>query len=161
MGTTDVAFDLLLTNDPAEAAVLAGRLEQTNTERREIESQLTEEALAKVEATYDGGRVVVVGGEGWHEGVKGIVASRIANRYHVPAILFSISDGIARARAAPSAASTCSTRSTSAPTSFVRFGGHAGAVGVTCDAANLDSFRESLEEAMEALPRRTSRTVAR
>ncbi len=152
MGTTDVAFDLLLTNDPAEAAVLAGRLEQTNTERREIESQLTEEAMAKVEATYDGGRVVVVGGEGWHEGVKGIVASRIANRYHVPAILFSISDGIARGsgRSVGSvdlfhAVDQCSDQ-------LVRFGGHAGAVGVTCDAANLDSFRESLEEAMEALP---------
>lgn len=152
MGTTDVAFDLLLTSDPARAAQLAARLEQVNTERREIEAQLTDEAMAKVEATYDGGRVIVVGGEGWHEGVKGIVASRITNRYHVPAILFSISDGIARGsgRSVGSvdlfhAVEQCSDE-------LVRFGGHAGAVGVTCDAASLDSFRQSLEDVMDALP---------
>ena len=108
--------------------------------------------MAKVEATYDGGRVIVVGGEGWHEGVKGIVASRITNRYHVPAILFSISDGIARGsgRSVGSvdlfhAVEQCSDE-------LVRFGGHAGAVGVTCDAASLDSFRQSLEDVMDALP---------
>ena len=49
-----------------------------------------------VRSTYDGGRVIVVGGEGWHEGVKGIVASRLVNRYHVPSLLFSIEDGVAR-----------------------------------------------------------------
>ncbi|MBQ6523437.1 MAG: DHH family phosphoesterase, partial [Atopobiaceae bacterium] len=96
MGSTDVAFNLLYTNDPAEASILAARLEQINNERREIESQLTEAALAAAKATYDGGRAVVIAGEGWHEGVKGIVASRITNSYHVPAILFSITDGIAR-----------------------------------------------------------------
>jgi single-stranded-DNA-specific exonuclease len=51
MGSTDVAFDLLYTNDPAEASVLAARLEQINTERREIESELTEAALAEVQRT--------------------------------------------------------------------------------------------------------------
>ena len=82
MGSTDVAFNLLYTNDPAEASILAARLEQINNERREIESQLTEAALAAAKATYDGGRAVVIAGEGWHEGVKGIVASRITNTYH-------------------------------------------------------------------------------
>ena len=129
MGSTDVAFDLLYTNDPAEASVLAARLEQINTERREIESELTEAALAEVQRTYDGGRVVVAAGEGWHEGVKGIVASRITNTYHVPAILFGITDGIARGsgRSVGSvdlfhAVEQCSDL-------LVRFGGHAGAVG--------------------------------
>lgn len=152
MGTTDVAFDLLLTDDPMEATVLAGALERTNTERREIESELTDEAMAKIEATYEGGRVIVVGGEGWHEGVKGIVASRVVNRYHVPAILFSISDGIARGSGRSvgtvdlfHAVEQCSDL-------LVRFGGHAGAVGVTCDVANLDAFRERLEEVMDQLP---------
>lgn len=152
MGTTDVAFDLLLTDDPAEATVLAGRLERTNAERREIEADLTDEAMAKIEATYEGGRVIVVGGEGWHEGVKGIVASRIVNRYHVPAILFSISDGIARGSGRSvgtvdlfHAVEQCSDL-------LVRFGGHAGAVGVTCDVANLDAFRARLEEVMDELP---------
>lgn len=152
MGSTDVAFDLLLTNDPAEAAVLAGKLEQINNERREIESELTDQVMAKLDASYKGGRVIVVGGEGWHEGVKGIVASRIVNKYHVPAILFTISDGVARGsgRSVGSvdlfhAVEQCSDL-------LVRFGGHAGAVGVTCDVDNLDAFRDRLEQVMDALP---------
>ena len=96
MGSVDVAFDLLITDDAAEAARLAGALEQTNTERREIEASLTEEAVAEAERRFSGGRSIVVWGEGWHEGVKGIVASRVVNAYQVPAIVFSITDGIAR-----------------------------------------------------------------
>lgn len=152
MGNTDVAFDLLITDDPAEASVLAGMLERTNQERREIEGQLTDMVLAKVESTYDGSRIIVVGGEGWHEGVKGIVASRIVSKYRVPAILFSISDGVARGsgRSVGSvdlfhAVEQCSDL-------LIRFGGHAGAVGVTCEAANLDALRERLAAIMAELP---------
>lgn len=152
MGTTDVAFDLLLTDDPAEAAILAGRLEQTNADRRETESLLTSAALAKVEASYDGGRVVVVGGEGWHEGVKGIVASRIVNRYRVPAILFSISDGIARGSGRSVGSVDLFHAVEQCQDLLIRFGGHAGAVGVTCEAKNLDAFRERLDAVMRELP---------
>ncbi|WP_347711818.1 single-stranded-DNA-specific exonuclease RecJ [Olsenella uli] len=152
MGTTDVAFDLLLTDDAAVAAVLAGRLERTNAERREIESRLTDEAMEKVEATYDGGRVVVVGGEGWHEGVKGIVASRIANRYHVPSILFTISDGVARGSGRSVGTVDLFRAVERCSDVLVRFGGHAGAVGVTCAASNLDAFRSRLGEVMGQLP---------
>ncbi|MFQ7393439.1 MAG: DHHA1 domain-containing protein [Collinsella aerofaciens] len=96
MADPKLALDLLLARDPIEASALAAELEEINRQRREIEAELTRDAMAKVEETYDGGRAIVVGGEGWHEGVKGIVASRLTNRYHVPALLFSIEDGIAR-----------------------------------------------------------------
>ncbi len=152
MGSTDVAFDLLHTDDPHEAACLAARLEQINTERRDIESQLTDEALAEVGGTYDGGRVIVAAGEGWHEGVKGIVASRICSRYHVPTILFGVTDGLARGSGRSvgevdlfHAVEQCSDL-------LVRFGGHAGAVGVTCEASRLDEFRERLSAVISALP---------
>ncbi len=58
-------------------------------------SKLTDEALEQAKEIYDGGAIVLAK-EGWHEGVKGIVASRIVNRYHVPCILFTIQDGVAR-----------------------------------------------------------------
>ena len=152
MGSTDVALDLLLTNDPAEAAVLAARLEAVNSERREVESALAEAALAEAERTYDGGRAVVVGGEGWHEGVKGIVASRLVNRYHVPSIVFSVHDGVARGSGRSvgtvdlfHAVEQCSDM-------LVRFGGHAGAVGVTCEASRLDEFRARLAAVLAELP---------
>lgn len=152
MGNTDLAFRLLLTNDAQEAAELAARLEEVNAERRAIESELTEAAMGKVAESYAGGRVVVVGGEGWHEGVKGIVASRIVNRYHVPSILFTISDGVARGsgRSVGSvdlfhAVEQCSDL-------LIRFGGHAGAVGVTCEASRLDELRGRLERILGELP---------
>ena len=152
MGTTDVAFDLLLTDDPAEAAVLAGRLEEINSERRQVEAALTEDAMAKIAETHRGGHCVVVGGEGWHEGVKGIVASRIVNRYHVPAILFTICDGVARGSGRSVGSVDLFHAVEQCSDVLVRFGGHAGAVGVTCEAARLDEFRERLEAVLSELP---------
>ncbi len=152
MGTTDVAFDLLITDDPAEATVLAGRLEETNNERRRIEAELTEQAMARIEESYDGGRVIVLGGEGWHEGVKGIVASRIVNKYHVPTILFSIKDGIARGSGRSVGQVDLFHALEQCSDVLVRFGGHSGAVGVTCEESRLDELRERLEAVLADLP---------
>ena len=144
MADPKLALDLLLAHNPIEASALAAELEEINRQRREIEAELTRDAMAKVEETYDGGRAIVVGGEGWHEGVKGIVASRLTNRYHVPALLFSIEDGIARGSGRSvgkvnlfDAVERCSDL-------LIRRGGHAGAVGVTIEASKLDEFRRRL-----------------
>ncbi len=152
MGSTDVALELLLTDDPAEAATLAARLEAVNTERREVEAALADAALAEAARTYDGGRTVVVGGEGWHEGVKGIVASRLVNRYHVPSIVFSISDGIARGSGRSVGSVDLFHAVEQCSDVLVRFGGHAGAVGVTCEASRLDEFRARLGAVLAELP---------
>lgn len=152
MGSTDVALELLLTNDPSEAAVLAARLESVNAERREVESTLADAALDEAARTFDGGRVVVVGGEGWHEGVKGIVASRLVNRYHVPSIVFSISDGIARGSGRSVGSVDLFHVVEQCSDMLVRFGGHAGAVGVTCEAGRLDEFRSRLSAELAKLP---------
>lgn len=152
MGKTDVAFELLYTNDPIEATTLAGRLEAINTERRAMEASLAEEAFEKVDASYQGERAIVVAGTGWHEGVKGIVASRLTSRYHVPSLVFSITGDVARGsgRSVGSvdlfkAVDLCSDM-------LVRFGGHAGAVGVTCEASRLDAFRERLQQVLAQVP---------
>mgnify|MGYP002232391027 CR=1 FL=1 len=152
MADPKLALDLLLARDPIEASALAAELEEINRQRREIEAELTRDAMAKVEETYDGGRAIVVGGEGWHEGVKGIVASRLTNRYHVPALLFSIEDGIARGSGRSvgkvnlfDAVERCSDL-------LIRRGGHAGAVGVTIEASKLDEFRRRLSAVLSELP---------
>lgn len=152
MGTTEVAFDLLISGDYTEAATLAAMLEETNNKRRETESSLSEDALERLEHTYNNERVIVLAGEGWHEGVKGIVASRIVSKYHVPTIVFTIADGVARGsgRSVGSvdlfhAVEQCSDL-------LVRFGGHAGAVGVTCEIDKIDALRKRLQSVMEALP---------
>ena len=153
MGQTKVAFDLLMAGNMLEAQQLAARLEDINTQRRDIESALADEVLQKVEDDYRGERVIVEGGVGWHEGVKGIVASRVTNHYHVPALLFSIKDGVARGsgRSVGSvdlfkAVERCSDL-------LLRFGGHAGAVGVTCEADKLDALRTRLAQVLGELPK--------
>ena len=152
MGDVDVAFELLLTDDPQRAASLASELETINQNRRDIERELADQAFAMIEETYDGGRAIVVGGEGWHEGVKGIVASRVVNRYHVPTILFSISDGVAHGSGRSVGSVNLFEAVERCADLLVRFGGHAGAVGVTIDAENIDAFRARLESVLADLP---------
>lgn len=152
MADPTLALDLLLATDAVEAGRLAAELEQINQERRDIEAKLTDEAMELVERTYDGGRVIVVGGEGWHEGVKGIVASRITNRYHVPVLLFSIADGIARGSGRSVGSVNLFDAVEQCSDMLVRFGGHAGAVGVTVEADHLDELRARLSDILGALP---------
>ena len=147
-----LALDLLLERDPIQAGRLASQLESINQERRSIEGKLTEEAQSLVEKTYDGGRAIVVGGEGWHEGVKGIVASRLVNRYHVPALLFSIEDGVARGSGRSVGSVNLFDAVGRCSDCLIRFGGHAGAVGVTLEANRLEEFREKLGRVLSELP---------
>ena len=93
-----------------------------------------------------------MGGEGWHEGVKGIVASRLVGRYHVPVILFTISDGIARGSGRSVGSVNLFQAVERCSDLLVRFGGHAGAVGVTIEAGNLDAFRDRMEDILAELP---------
>lgn len=152
MSDPSLALNLLLARDPVEAGRLAAQLEETNQQRRDIEAALTDEALAMVESTYKGGRVIVVGGEGWHEGVKGIVASRLVNRYHVPSLLFSIEDGVARGSGRSVGSVNLFEAVEKCGDLLMRFGGHAGAVGVTCSAENLPALRERLDAVLSELP---------
>ncbi|SER41389.1 single-stranded-DNA-specific exonuclease RecJ [Parafannyhessea umbonata] len=152
MGSTDTAFDLLIADDHAQAAILAASLEETNHERRDTESALTDAAMEQVQRIYDGSRVIVVAGEGWHEGVKGIVASRITNRYHVPSIVFSVKDGVARGSGRSVGSVDLFRAVEQCSDLLVRFGGHSGAVGVTCEADKLDEFRRRLGAVMAQLP---------
>ncbi len=152
MGSVDIAFDLLMSQDIQEARRLAAALESINEERRNIEASLSANAIAKVDATYDGSRIVVVGGEEWHEGVKGIVASRLTNKWHVPAIVFSISDGVARGSGRSVGSVDLFKAVSQCDDLLIRYGGHAGAVGVTIDAVNIDAFRARMEEVLDEIP---------
>ncbi len=152
MADPAIALDLLMASDPVRAQEIATQLENINQERRTIEAELTEGAVSIVEATYCGGRCIVVGGEGWHEGVKGIVASRLVGLYHVPALLFTISDGVARGSGRSVGSVNLFEAVERCSDLLIRFGGHAGAVGVTLESANLDAFRDRLEEVLQELP---------
>lgn len=153
MGDPGMALDLLLSDDPMVAEQAASALDDQNKLRQAVEQDLSEAAAQLAERHFaEGDRVIVVWGEGWHEGVKGIVASRLASRFGVPVLLFAVDGEYAQGsgRSAGSidlfaAVSACSDL-------LVRFGGHAAAVGATLRTADLPEFKQRLAEHLAQLP---------
>jgi len=152
MGTPLEALNLLLTDDWDEAIRYSELLDERNKDRQQIETELMQAVLAEIDASYQGERGLVLAGESWHDGVKGIVASRIAERYGVPTILCSIENGIA----------TGSGRGVGEVDLFValeacsehleRWGGHSAAAGLSLRCENIESFRKAFLEYLNALP---------
>ena len=152
MGNADLALDLLMADDFEQAQELAAELDSVNNARRKVEQHLTKEAEAAAAQSYHGQRALVVSGEDWHEGVKGIVASRLVNEYGVPVILFSIEDGEARGSGRSIGNVNLFKAVETTSDLLTRFGGHGGAVGVTLPASKLDEFSRRLCEYMDGLP---------
>jgi len=90
VGDASLGANLLMTRDPAEAARIAERLDALNAERREIEAAVHAEALMQAEALPADAPLVFAAGEGWHSGVVGIVAGRLKERFHRPAVVVAI-----------------------------------------------------------------------
>lgn len=142
----DAGVELLLTTDEARAAAIAQELDAANGERRFAEQRILFEAEAQVREL--GPRpAYVLAGEGWHPGVIGIVASRIVERTHRPAILVALDvaegTGTGSGRSIP-AFDLLGALHAAAPL-LERYGGHRAAAGVTIDAARVDDLREAFE----------------
>ena len=152
LGDAQVALDLLMADDFDAACKLAADLEATNDKRRTIEAELSEVARAKAVEVYHGQRALVVAGEGWHEGVKGIVASRLVHTYGVPCLLFTICGDEARGSGRTVGQVNLFKAVESCEDLLTRFGGHEAAVGVTLPADKLDAFTERLCAYMDKLP---------
>jgi single-stranded-DNA-specific exonuclease len=99
VGAADLGARCLATDDPAEAAALAARLEGLNDERRLIEAAVREAALAQADARGIEGPLVWAAGEGWHPGVVGIVAARLKEATDRPAVVIGIEGGIGKGSA--------------------------------------------------------------
>lgn len=152
MDDAQLALDLLMSDSFDEAMELAHRLDGLNVRRREIESELSELAQAQAAECYAGERMLVVAGEGWHEGVKGIVASRLVGEYGVPTILFTIENGQARGSGRSVGNVNLFKAVEGASDILTKFGGHGAAVGVTLPVEKLDEFKERLCAHMDSLP---------
>lgn len=159
MGDAQLALDLLMSDNFDEACELAAKLEGVNDQRRAIEAELSEIAKDEAAKVYHGQRALVVSGEGWHEGVKGIVASRLVNTYGVPTLLFSIDGDEARGSGRSVGTVNLFEAVESASDLLTRFGGHEAAVGVTLPTKNLDAFAERLCAYMDQLPERDFRPM--
>jgi single-stranded-DNA-specific exonuclease len=152
MADPRIALDLLLTDDPQEAEAHSQALDEHNKLRQTTEADLSEAATALAERSYHGQRALVLAGEGWHEGVKGIVASRIARTYGVPVFLFAIENGVAKGSARSVGTVDLFKATEESSGTVERFGGHAAAVGLTLPAADLGRFESDLLAHLDELP---------
>jgi single-stranded-DNA-specific exonuclease len=149
MSTPDIATRLLLATDEAmldEARGLAQQLNDENFKRQQEEAELVTQARKVIDTDPGVGahNVLIVGGEGWHRGVIGIVASKLVDTYHKPSIVLSIDGDVAHGscRSIPDfdmlgALERCADL-------FVRFGGHKQAAGLTMEAPRVGEFRQRI-----------------
>lgn len=141
--------ELLLGSNEKEADVIAGELDAANAERQAVERRIFEEAVAQIEKAgdYPARRSIVLASNAWHQGVVGIVASRIAERYHRPAILVAFDDqgnGKGSGRSIPGfhllEALTCCAEH------LDRFGGHRYAAGIGVNGDKFGCFSDAFEK---------------
>jgi single-stranded-DNA-specific exonuclease len=149
-GRMDVAsevVELFTTRDPARARELALKLDQLNTDRRAAEAAV----LAQIDAMLAAGTIdqlgcLVIDGDGWHRGVLGILASRVVERTGRPALVLSHEDGEAHGSGRSIPGFHLLEALESCHDVFVRFGGHAHAVGFSLTSARVPELRERLQQ---------------
>ena len=153
-----LGVDLLTTEKPENARETAIYLDDLNKKRREMENRMYREAVAQVKTLYpttDSPAAIVLASHGWHPGVIGIVAGRLAERYSAPTVLIALSKtgngpGTGSARGIANVPefnlydvlSQCSEY-------LIRFGGHSGAAGLKISEENIAPFRDAFYEAVE------------
>ncbi len=135
---------LLLSDKEEEALELSSWLDRLNSERQKLDEEVYQEALSRL-AAKEHDSVIVLSGEGWHQGVVGIVASRLAEKFYCPAFIFSEENGIAKgsARSIPSfdlckGLSECKEL-------LLSFGGHKQAAGIKLRAENISAFEKAMQ----------------
>ncbi|HHI93802.1 MAG TPA: single-stranded-DNA-specific exonuclease RecJ [Gammaproteobacteria bacterium] len=155
-----LGIELLLTDDPVRATELAQRLDDLNHERRQIENEMKAEAMLildemELEASEDKNEELPTGlclfEPHWHQGVIGILASRIKDRLHRPVIIFAQADdgslkGSARSVPGLHIRDALDAVAAHHPGLLSKFGGHAMAAGLSLAAEDFDRFREAFDE---------------
>jgi single-stranded-DNA-specific exonuclease len=147
LGHARLALELMTRADSERAKEIADYLEQQNKARQTLERRILQQAREQIEQTGmadDCNRAIVLAAEGWHAGVIGIVASRIVDQYHRPAVMIAIENGEGQGSARSihhfelhAALKACSEH-------LVTYGGHSMAAGLRIRAENVDAFREAL-----------------
>ena len=146
MDHAELSLRLLLSEQESEADKLAEALERCNRQRQEVEGKILQEALGIIEKEIDfkKHKIIVLAKESWHEGVLGVVAARLTERFNRPTILISLGQKLCKGSGRSidnfhlfKALVNCSGYLKS-------FGGHAHAAGLLIDRDNIDAFREQI-----------------
>ena len=143
MGQIDLAVELFLTDDPHRAAVVAKQLCNLNRQRQAVESEIYEQAVSMLPAGQPP-EAIVLADESWHQGVVGIVASRIAEEYACPAFLICLDGEHGKASSRSHGGFNLFSSLTALSSLLESYGGHELAAGFTITRSNIPEFRRQI-----------------
>jgi single-stranded-DNA-specific exonuclease len=145
LGDANRAVALFSTDNPIEAAEIARDLDEENRNRQDIQQTIVDEALLKVNSECDlqNENAIVLWEEGWHQGVIGIVASRIKEEFHRPTVIIAMENGVGKGSARSIYNFDLYENFTNCAAHLDGFGGHPMAAGMTISKSNLPLFRET------------------
>ncbi len=149
MEDASIALDFLTAKNEHDAYNTYQLLNQLNEIRKATESEATENAIAQVSREDN---IIVVAAQGWHEGVVGIVASRLVQRFGKPAIVLSVHDGIAKGSARSIGNISIYTLIQQSASLLEKFGGHKMAAGLSLKEENLHAFKERINQDASSIP---------
>lgn len=147
MGHQEKALELFLTDDPIEARKLAGELEEFNRLRQETEKKIYNEAIEIIEkSNIDKEPCIVLGKEGWHHGVIGIVSSKVTDKYYKPSILVCFEGKEARGSGRGIEGFDMHEAVIEASDYLIACGGHQMAIGLSLETKKFEPFKDKFEE---------------
>jgi single-stranded-DNA-specific exonuclease len=149
LGDSQLALDLLLASDKAEATRLAASLDDLNRERQRIQERIWLEAVAAAEEHGDDA-ALVLGAEGWHQGVVGVVAAKLVEKYRRPVVIVGFDGGQGRGSARTLGGFDLYQGLSQCQEHLSVFGGHPMAAGVSLPKENLTAFRGAFVAAARA-----------
>ena len=145
MGEAELAADLLLTNDPARAECLARELCGLNRERQAVEQEIFAQAVEQIEYLPAGERsALVLSSEVWHQGVVGIVASRLSEKYSCPSFMIHLQNGMGKGSCRSYGGFNLFAALESCSDLLVDFGGHELAAGFNIREEDIPAFRRRM-----------------
>ena len=147
MDDASVALSFLLSENAFNANETLSLLDELNNYRKTLQEEISRKADSKTDKNDN---AVIVWGENWHEGVIGIVASKLSNAHKKPAFIFSIHNGIAKGSARANANINLYDVITKAKHLLLGYGGHKNAAGLSLDASNLEEFKTIINEELES-----------
>lgn len=148
LGTATTAVELLLTKDENRAREIALDLDNENKERQLTERRIFDEAIAMIAAdpNFEKKKFIVLAQEDWHQGVIGIVASRLCDLYYKPCILISHSNGVGKGSGRSIQGLNLFDALTHCEKHLIDFGGHAVAAGLNINMSDLDNFIKEINK---------------
>jgi len=149
MGNASIAVKLLLEEDQKKAEQIADELDRLNQERKEVETRIYDEALQMIkDKKLDKKNSIVLYGKDWHNGVIGIVASRLVSLYFKPVILLTKEGTIVRGSGRCQSGCSVYDALTDCKDTIVQFGGHELAAGLSLKEENIEEFIKKFEESI-------------